>query len=67
MNIKLFIKPIFCMKEVTEDGYRRTSFKNRDRSRLDDKILMFEARGEKTKVIESGGYYYLYVKKEKEL
>ena len=55
------------MKEITEDGYRRTSYKTRHRERLDQKIEEFEERGEKTKVIESAGVYYLFVKKEKEL
>jgi hypothetical protein len=67
MNIKLFIKLIFCMQEVTNDGFRRTSYKNRDKNKLTPRIKEFQGRGHKTKVFESGGMYYLYVNEEKEL
>jgi hypothetical protein len=53
--------------ESTEDGYRRTSFKYRDRSRIEEKEAMFRDRGEHTRVEQSGGYYYLYVRKDKPL
>lgn len=49
------------------DGYRRTAVKTRDRDKLERKVDEFKSRGEETKVYESGGYYYLYVKKEKPL
>lgn len=54
------------MKEEI-NGYRRTGVKTRDRDKLQRKIDEFTDRGKKTKVCESGGYYYLYVKKEKPL
>lgn len=54
------------MKEEI-DGYRRTSVKTRDQEKLKQKIEEFEDRGEKVRVEQSAGYYYLYVKKEKPL
>lgn len=55
------------MVEVTEDGFRRTHYSSRDKERLNEKIEMFKERGEETKILESAGRFYLYVKKEKEL
>lgn len=49
------------------DGYRRTSVKTRHKHILKQKLEQFQANGEETKVYESGGYSYIYVKKEKNL
>jgi hypothetical protein len=54
------------MKEEV-DGFRRTSVKTRDKDKLRKKLEEFEARGEETKVFVSGGYYYLYIRKDKPL
>lgn len=48
------------------NGFRRTSVKTKDKNKIKQKKEEFEERGEEVIVKESAGYYYLYVKKEKE-
>lgn len=49
------------------DGFRRTSIKTRDRSKLNQKIDEFKERGEETMVKTVAGIHYLYIRKEKPL
>jgi hypothetical protein len=49
------------------DGYRRTSFRTKLKHVLSEKLELFKDRGEETTVIESAGYFYIYVKKEQPL
>lgn len=46
------------------DGFRRTSVKTKDQTKLREKIEDFEDRGFETMVKKSGGYSYLFVKKK---
>lgn len=54
------------MNEII-DGYRRTSVKTRDQNKLKLKLGEFENQGEKTKVYQQNGVFYIYVKIEKPL
>lgn len=54
------------MKEEI-DGYRRTATKSRDKSKIDQKVEEFRARGEDVVVHTVAGIHYIYMRKEKPL
>jgi len=51
------------LPEVDDEGFRRTAVKSRHRSMVTSRAGEHEDRGELTKIVETGGYHHLYVKK----